>query len=69
MKITELKDWGTLTAEEQARLREAYQVGEDDELPESFTHETPEQEVPTAPQADTNVTINAENVEVNESEK
>jgi len=69
MKITELKDWNILTPEEQARLREVYQVGANDELPESFTLEMSEQEAPTAPQGNTNVTINAENVEVNEVEK
>jgi len=69
MKITELKDWSLLTPEEQARLREVYQVDADDELPESFTLEMSEQEAPTNQQGDTNVTINAENVEVNEVEK
>ena len=37
MKVTELKDWNTLTPEEQARIRDVYNVGEDDELPESIT--------------------------------
>lgn len=37
MKVTELKDWKTLTPEEQARLRDVYNVGADDELPKSMT--------------------------------
>lgn len=37
MKVTELKNWNTLTPEEQARLRDMYNVGEDDELPEAIT--------------------------------
>lgn len=37
MKVTDLAEWNTLTVEEQARLRDMYQVGSDDELPESLT--------------------------------
>lgn len=37
MKVTELKDWNKLTPEEQARLRDVYQVDQDDNLPESIT--------------------------------
>jgi hypothetical protein len=37
MKITELKRWNDLTPEEQARLRDVYQVDENDNLPESIT--------------------------------
>lgn len=37
MKITDLKNWNSLTPDEQARLRDMYQVGTDDELPESIT--------------------------------
>lgn len=37
MKVTELKDWDKLTPEEQARIRDMYNVGADDELPEAFT--------------------------------
>lgn len=37
MKVTELKDWSTLTPDEQARLRDMYNVGADDELPQTIT--------------------------------
>lgn len=37
MKVTDLAEWNTLTVEEQARLRDMYQVGSDDELPEALT--------------------------------
>ena len=37
MKVTELKDWNKLTPEEQARLRDVYQVDEQDNLPEAIT--------------------------------
>lgn len=37
MKVTDLKNWHTLTPEEQARLRDVYQVDEEDNLPESIT--------------------------------
>ena len=36
MKVTELKDWNLLTPEEQARLKEVYNV-EEDELPQDMT--------------------------------
>lgn len=37
MKVTELANWNTLTPAEQDQLRNAYNVGADDELPESMT--------------------------------
>lgn len=37
MKVTDLKDWNKLTPEEQARLRDMYDVDENDNLPESIT--------------------------------
>lgn len=37
MKATDLKNWNQLTPEEQARLRDVYQVDENDNLPETIT--------------------------------
>lgn len=37
MKVTELKDWDKLTPEEQARLKDVYQVDAEDNLPEPIT--------------------------------
>jgi len=37
MKVTELKNWNQLTPEEQARLRDIYNVDTEDNLPESIT--------------------------------
>lgn len=37
MKVTDLKRWNDLTPEEQARLRDVYQVDENDNLPENIT--------------------------------
>jgi hypothetical protein len=37
MKVTDLKDWSKLTPAEQARLKEVYNVGADDELPTNIT--------------------------------
>lgn len=83
MKVTELKDWSKLTPEEQARLREVYQVDSDDELPESLT-QTMAQPAPTEPTAESptpegkttiitpkegsTVTVNAESVTVHEKD-
>lgn len=36
MKVTELKNWNALTPEEQARLKEVYNV-EDEQLPQEMT--------------------------------
>lgn len=37
MKVTELKAWKTLTPQEQARLKEIYNVDKKGNLPESMT--------------------------------
>jgi len=37
MKVTELKNWSTLTEAEKARLIEIYNVDEDGNLPEAIT--------------------------------
>lgn len=37
MKVTELKDWKKLTPKEQKRLRDIYNVDENDNLPEAIT--------------------------------
>lgn len=84
MKVTELKDWNLLTSEEQARLRDVYQVGADDELPETLTKTMAQpapvnsdiQESPTTegkttiitPKEGSTVTVNAESVTVHEKD-
>lgn len=73
MKVTELKDWNKLTPEEQARLRDVYEVGADDELPESIT-KTMAQPTPAdveigTPENPSTVVIHTESVVVNENEK
>lgn len=69
MKITELKDWDKLTPEEQARLREMYQVDEEDNLPDSYVAHT--ESTPLVPDLgdDQTIVINTENVIVNENVK
>lgn len=37
MKVTDLKDWNKLTPEEQARIRDVYQVDAEDNLPSIIT--------------------------------
>lgn len=37
MKVTELANWNNLTPEEQARVREMYNVDSEDNLPELMT--------------------------------
>jgi hypothetical protein len=37
MKVTELKNWANLTPQEQDRIRDVYQVDEDDNLPANIT--------------------------------
>lgn len=78
MKVTELKDWNTLTPQEQARIRDMYQVGADDELPASITKTmanpaptgdpTPTSTEVITPKEGSTVVVNAENVVVNERE-
>jgi hypothetical protein len=48
MKVTELKDWNKLTPDEQARIRDVYNVDKDDNLPEDMT-KTMGQPAPTTP--------------------
>lgn len=52
MKVTELKDWNKLTPAEQARLRDVYNVGADDELPITQTmHDTDPESLKKAKEA------------------
>lgn len=37
MKVTDLKDWKKLTPKEQERLRQVYEVDENDNLPDTIT--------------------------------
>lgn len=37
MKVADLRNWTSLTKEEQARLRDVYQVDKNDNLPEHVT--------------------------------
>ncbi len=49
MNVTDLKKWNSLTPEEQERLKNAYNVDADGNLPESIT-QTMAQVSPEAPQ-------------------
>lgn len=46
MKVTELRNWNSLTPEEKERLRDVYNVDENDNLPENIT-KTMAQPAPT----------------------